>query len=91
VNAIRVDKYTLIKAEDNGEYGWKLMEGWENQAGEFKPNFCDREFKKGSGKKSVPVTIKLGDKSTAISALKMILAELEGKTTEELDDRAAPF
>jgi hypothetical protein len=79
MDAIRVDKYTLLKVEDNGEYGWKLMEGWENQAGEFKPNFCKRSFKKGGEEKNVPVTVKLGDKVTATATLLMILKEITGQ------------
>jgi hypothetical protein len=79
MDAIRVDKYTLLKVEDNGEYGWKLMEGWENQAGEFKPNFCKRSFKKGGEEKNVPVTVKLGDKVTAVATLLMILKEITGQ------------
>lgn len=73
MDAIRIDKYTLVKAEDNGQYGWKLMEGWENQSGEFKPNFCKRSFKKGGEEKTVPVTVKLGDKNTASAVLVAIL------------------
>jgi len=60
-DAIRVDQYTLVKLEDSGQYGFKLIEGWEGRDGEFKPNFCKREFKKGSGDKIVPVSVKLGD------------------------------
>jgi hypothetical protein len=76
--AIRIDKYTLVKLEESQEFGVKLMEGWENQAGEFKPNFCKREFKKGSGEKTLPVNVKLGDKQTAVSVLKMLLSQIQG-------------
>ena len=79
MDAIRVDKYTLLKLEDGGEYGFKLMEGWENQAGEYKPNFCRRSFKKGGDEKTAPVSVKIGpDKSTAVSVLLLILKELTG-------------
>ena len=91
----RVDQYTLVKAEDNGQYGWKLMEGWENQAGEFKPNFCKRSFKKGGEEQTVPVTVKLGDAKTAEGVLLMILKQVTGKDyradSGRLPDEDAPF
>ena len=76
MDPIRVDKYTLIKLENGGQYGFKIIEGWENNAGEFKANFCKREFKKGSGEKLMPVTIKLGTREVAIATLQMLLKEL---------------
>lgn len=78
MDAIRVDRYTLLKLEDNGEYGFKVMEGWEDRSGEFKPNFCKRSFKKGGDEKTVPVSIKLGDRKTAIGVLRTMLTELGG-------------
>jgi len=75
--SIRVDQYTLVKLEDSGQYGFKLIEGWEGREGDFKPNFCKRSFKKGGEEKNVPLSIKLGDKETAIGVLKMLLNELE--------------
>lgn len=73
---ITVDQYTAVKLEDGGQYGWKLVEGWVGRDGDFKPNFCDREYKKGSGKKTAPVTVKLGTKEQAIAALQGLLASL---------------
>jgi hypothetical protein len=78
MESIRVDQYTLLKVEDKGQYGWQIMEGWENQAGEFKPNFCKRSFKKGSEEKTVPVTIKIGNSATAEGVLLMILKKITG-------------
>lgn len=74
---IRVDKYTVVNVEVNEQYGVRLVEGWEGREGDFKPNFCKREFKKGSGEKTVPVSIKLGDKTTAAAVLRMLLKQLE--------------
>lgn len=84
MEAIRIDKYTMVKVEDNGEYGLKLVEGWENRDGEFKPNFCKRAFKKGSEEKTVPVSVKLGDKATAIATLVMLLKEISGMEYTEV-------
>ena len=78
-NIIRVDQYTLLKLEDSGQYGFKLMEGWEGKDGDFKLNFCKREFKKGGGEKTTPVSVKLGDKQTAIAVLQALLKELSGE------------
>jgi hypothetical protein len=79
MEAIRIDKYAMIKLEDSKEYGFKLIEGWESRDGSFKPNFCKRQFKKDGEEKNVPVSVKLGDKQTAIATLRMLLAELGGK------------
>lgn len=75
---IKVDQYTALKIEQTEKYGVKLLEGWTGRDGDFKPNFCDREFKKGNGKKTVPVSIKLGDKATAETVLLQLLTELTG-------------
>jgi len=90
---VRIDKYTVAKLEDSGQYGFKIIEGWEGRDGSFKPNFCDREFKKDSGKKTVPVSVKLGDKPTAIATLKIWLRELEGGSGDHApaEDQDVPF
>jgi len=80
MSEIIIDKYTALKVEDNGQYGWKLIEGWIGQDGTFRPNFCQREFKKGSGLKNAPVSIKLGNKDTAILALKTMINQISGTT-----------
>jgi len=68
----------MVQAEDNGEYGFKLVEGWESRDGSFKPNFCKRSFKKGGEEKNVPVSVKIGNKETAIATLLMLLKEISG-------------
>jgi hypothetical protein len=75
----QIDKYTAVNLEDSGTYGMKLIEGWVNQNGDFKPNFCKREFKKDSGEKTAPVSVKLGDKAKAIEVAVWLLHELTGK------------
>jgi hypothetical protein len=72
---ITIDKYTTLKLED-GQYGVKLIEGWVGREGDFKPSFCKREFKKGSGDKTAPVSVKLGDRAKAIEVARAILTEL---------------
>ncbi len=94
---VKVDQYTSVKIEDSGEYGWKLIEGWINREGEFRPNFCQREFKKGSGEKTVPVSIKLGQKDMAARVLKELMGEITGEPGQgfvpgiDNDDTEAPF
>ena len=84
MEAIRIDKYTMVQVEDNGEYGFKLVEGWESRDGSFKPNFCKRSFKKGGEEKNVPVSVKLGPKETAIATLLMLLKEISGMDYTEV-------
>ncbi len=91
---IRVDKYTVVNVEQSEQYGVKLVEGWEGREGDFKPNFCKRSFKKGGEEKNVPVSVKLGDRTTAIAVLKMILKELTGSDPVRdfsKDDDDIPF
>jgi len=63
---ITIDKYTVIRIEDGGQYGFKLLEGWINRDGEFKPSFCKREFGKAGSKqeKTIPVSVKIGNADT---------------------------
>jgi hypothetical protein len=84
MSEIIIDKYTALKIEDNGQYGWKLIEGWIGQDGTFRPQFCQREFKKGSGLKNTPVSIKLGDKDTAILALKTMIEKINGASNDDI-------
>jgi hypothetical protein len=86
MDCIVIDKYTALKVEDNGQYGWKLIEGWIGKDNQFRPNFVRREFTKGSGDKNVPLSIKLGDKDTAILALKTMIEKIGGQ-----DDDSIPF
>ena len=73
MKTIKINKYTLLKLEDNGKYGWKLMEGYENRDGKFKPSFCKRSFGKDGEEKTMPVSVKLGDKKQAREALSELL------------------
>jgi hypothetical protein len=75
----QIDQYTAVNLEDSGTYGMKLIEGWEGREGDFRPNFCKREFKKGSGEKTAPVSVKLGDKAKAIEVALWMLKELTGR------------
>lgn len=92
MSVIRVDKYTLIKLEEN-DYGVRLMEGWENRDGEFKPNFCKRSFTKDGEEKNVPVSVKLGDREKAREVLTELLQGLGGKGRQEAEDfgESIPF
>jgi len=78
---IVIDKYTAVKLEDKGQYGFNLTEGWINREGDFKPSFCKREFGKVGEKteKTITVNVKLGDKAKAIELCLEILKELTGK------------
>lgn len=73
---IRVDKYTLLKLEDQGKYGFKITEGWENREGKFQPNFCKRVLSKDGEEKTIPVSIKLGNRERAREVLGELLEEL---------------
>lgn len=60
---ITIDQYTTLSLNEyKGTYS--LVEGWINRDGEFKANWCKREFgKKGEKEeKVVPVSIKCGGK-----------------------------
>jgi hypothetical protein len=81
---ITIDQYTSLKIEDGGQWGFKIIEGWVGKDGEFRPSFCEREFKKGSGLKKAPVSIKLGDKDTAILALKTMIEKINGGGGEDV-------
>ena len=81
-----IDKYTTLQIQDRGEYGFSLIEGWINQNGDFKPNFCKREFRKGSGEKTAPLSIKLGDRAKALEVAEWLRVEMGGAGAA--DDRA---
>jgi hypothetical protein len=80
MNEVRTNEYTVLKLEDSGQYGWRVISGWQGQDGVWKPNFVKREFKKGSGEKVTPLSVDFGDKYHAITALKTFLEVLEGKS-----------
>jgi len=64
-----------VDVEDGGEYGFKIVEGWENRDGDFKPNFCKRQFGKDAPEKNVPLSIKIGENATAAAANLRVLAD----------------
>jgi len=64
---IKVDDYTSLKIEEyNGTYF--IVEGWIGRDGDFKANWCDREFgpKDKKEKKRWPVKVKCGDKQSLL-------------------------
>ena len=75
---IKIDQYTTLKLEDSGQYGYKLIEGWIDKEGSFKPQFCKRRFKKDGEEKNAPVSVKLGNKETAINTLTQMLNAIGG-------------
>ena len=64
-----------IEVEDGGEYGFKIVEGWENRDGDFKPNFCKRQFGKDAPEKTVPLSIKIGENASAAAENLRVLAD----------------
>jgi hypothetical protein len=80
---IKIDQYTVIEIRDNGQYGFQILEGWVDKDGNFKPNFCKREYGKDKVVKTVPVSVKLGDKAKALEALKLFIATIEGGFTDD--------
>ena len=77
IDYIDVDQYTAVKLEDGGKYGYKLIEGYVNLAGEFAPSFCKRKFGKDGEEKVAPVCVKLGDATKAAAVLETILRQLD--------------
>ncbi len=88
----QIDKYTTLKLEDRGQYGYSLLEGWMGREGDFKPSFCKREVGKAGEKveKTMPVNVKLGDKAKAIEVAAWILKELTGRDYVLAPDRMPP-
>lgn len=74
---IEVDQYTAVKLEDGGKYGYKLIEGYVDKAGEFRPSFCKRQFGKNAEEKKAPVCVKLGDATKAAAVLETMLSQLD--------------
>ncbi len=98
----QVDKWTSLKVEEKGEWGFTLLEGWIGREGDFKPNFCKREFGRKDAKteKTVPVGVKLGNGEMAVTVALWLLRELTGKeyapvgekaVQGKLDDQDVPF
>jgi hypothetical protein len=79
---LTVDKYTTLNlSEYKGTY--QIQEGRDSD-GTFKPQFIKKEFgKRGDGEwKTIPLSVKIGDKETAERTLLAILTELTGKQYE---------
>lgn len=76
---IQVDQYTTLQMQDSEQYGVSIIEGWIKDDGEFKARTCLREFKKGTGEKQAPVSVKLGDRAKAIEVALAILRSLTGR------------
>jgi hypothetical protein len=58
---------------------YSIQEGWKTRNGDYKPNFCSRRFGgKDAPEKTVPVSVKIGDKETAVAVLRELIAEIEG-------------
>ena len=75
--SITVDKYVSVTAECYNNV-WSVKEGWVNKDGEWKPNFCKREFGKDKIEKKAPVSVRLGDKETALAVLRELYSEISG-------------
>jgi hypothetical protein len=87
----KVDEYTTIAIQEGrGRYAgtYSLVEGWVGRDGEFKPNFCERQFGKNTSPVVVPVNVKLGSVKQAIEALDILLVELREikKLQDDKDD-----
>ena len=77
-STIRINQYTLLQIDCNEKYGWSITEGFESKKdGEFAVSVCKRRFGKDKPEVTAPVSIKLGNRESAIAALKMFLAEVE--------------
>jgi hypothetical protein len=79
-----VDKYTVLKLEDRGQYGFSIMEGWVNRDGNFKPSFCKREVGKAGEKveKTMPVNVKVGDRAAVAKLAYWLIGEVGAKMPE---------
>ncbi len=93
---ITIDKYaTLDLQEGTGKYEgtFSLFEGWVGRDGDFKKNWCKREFGKVNEKteKDVPVSVKLGNRAKVIEVALWLLREMTGKEYGPIDDGEAPF
>ena len=85
----KVSKYQMVQTgRYNGQF--QIMLGWENKAGEFKPNFINKRQKDGT-EKSYPASITFEDNAIAAAFLLSCLKELTGKYYIEEPVEEAPF
>lgn len=88
MDAIRIDQYTMLQLNEyKGVF--QIQEGYEAHDGSFKPSFIKREIGKRGERteKTIPLSIKIGDKQTAIFALQTILSNLRGATPEAHEEK----
>ena len=75
--AITIDKYTSVEVENyNGIYS--IKQGWVGQDGVFKATIVKRRFKKDGEEKNAPLSVRLGDRDTALAVLREIASEIVG-------------
>ena len=77
MSEVRINQYTMLQIKCDPKYGWSIAEGFENKQGEFQISVCKRKFGKDKPEVTAPLSIKLGNRESAIAALKMFLAEVE--------------
>ena len=70
--------YSLSAQRDNNGKYWPIWAKYRKGRDEYQ-------------EKDWPVKVTLGDRATAIGALKMIMAEIEGKQADGLPDEEPPF
>jgi len=80
------DKVSVEVENFNGMFS--LKEGWIDRGGNFKPNFCKKQFGKNAPEKTVPVSVRIGDAGTAPAVLREIYRKVTGG--KDIDDDA-PF
>ena len=73
----KISKYQMLQT---GRYNGKfqIIQGWENNKGEFKPNFITKRQKDGT-EKSYPASITFEDDATAVAFFRACLAELNAE------------
>jgi hypothetical protein len=71
----------LLLQEYKGEYS--LASAYESQSGKVILKWAkDQKGRDEYAEKATPVKVQLGDKQTAVAALKMIMAELQGQPND---------
>lgn len=83
---ISIDSKNYLNVEEyNGTF--KLVLGYTNKDGQFKPSWCRYGYEPKEGEKAQTYAIRLGDKATAIA----ILQEAIGEINHGPVDDSAPF
>lgn len=82
---IKIGKSTISLQEYNGKYS--LVEGWINQDGAFKENWCKRQFGSNDAPlKNTPVKINCGNQDDIINLAYWILDQFKHTSTAKDDD-----